>query len=190
MNLTSFLRFTGFCLFIAGILFLSTAIFYYVSSLERIGTYIDLIGMALLLLGLVGLYIRQMNEVGVVGLIIFLIAFLGAVLWAGAGWSTTFILPVLDEQAPQILSDPPPALIGTGYGVSLYTFFGGMLLFALITAWKGILPRVAAILLAVVPILDFVPFGHFVSQPLAGVALIWLGYSLWKGNYEDVSTGN
>jgi hypothetical protein len=189
VNLTSFLRFTGVSSIITGVLFLSMVIWYNISSLEAIGSYLNLIGMAFLLLALVGIYLRQMNAIGIFGFIIFLISFIGAVLWSGFGWVGAFVVPALEEVAPEILSGSPPAMINLGMSLSMFTFFGGMLLYGLVTAWKGILPRGGALLLALVPILEFIPYGSTVAQPLAGVALIWLGYALWKGNYEEVGTG-
>lgn len=90
---------------------------------------------------------------------------------------------VLEESAPAILEDNPASLI-TAVNLSLYPFFIGILLFGLMTAVKGILPRWPSLLLVAVPIIDFIPYGFFVAQPLAGVALIWLGYSLSKEKAE------
>ena len=189
LNLSSFLRFTGVCSIISGILFLSLAIWYN-TSLGQIGAYVNLIGMVFLLFGLVGIYLYQMNAVGVFVFITFVLFFIGTALWMGFGWVEVFVIPALEEIAPEILADSPPALLNIGMFTSLIFFFVGLLLFALVTAWKGIHPRGAAILLVLVPFLDFIPFGSYVGQPLAGVALIWLGYSIWKGKYEEVGHGN
>ncbi|MFY0544083.1 hypothetical protein [Brevibacillus sp. H7] len=188
MTMPSFLRFSGLCSIIAGILFLSMSVWSSI-SLEEIGSYADLIGMAFLLLGLVGIYLRQMNAVGVIGFLIFIFTFIGAVLWAGHSWVNAFVIPVLEEFSPQILNNPPEQIM-TGVAISLYPFFIGIMLFGIVTAWKAILPRWGALLLAVVPILDFIPYGSYVSQPLAGIGFIWLGYSLWKGSYEEGKTSS
>lgn len=45
-----------------------------------------LLGGVLLLLGLVGLYIRQSGPSGILGLVAFLVAFLGTALAVGATW--------------------------------------------------------------------------------------------------------
>lgn len=184
MSMSAFMRFTGLCSIITGILFLSTAIWYN-TSLEGFGAYVNLAGMAILPLGLVGIYLRQRNAVGILGFIIFVLAIIGTVLWAGFGWAGAFVVPVLEELAPEILSDTPPGLINIGLMISLLGFFIPLFLLGLVTAWKGILPRVAAILLVLVPILDFIPYGSYVAQPLAGVSLLWLGYSIWKGDYQE-----
>lgn len=186
MTMSSFIRFTGFCSVIAGLLFLSLAIWYNTSQ-EAFGSYLDLIGMLLLSLGLVGMYLRQINEFGLAGFIVFLLAFLGAAMWTGHSWVNAFLVPVLEESAPAVLDDPP-SLLMTGVSLSLYPFFLGILLFGLMTALKGVLPRWPAITLVIVPILDFIPYGSYVAQPLAGAAFVWLGYAMCK--VERVAENN
>ncbi|WP_026575683.1 hypothetical protein [Bacillus sp. UNC438CL73TsuS30] len=164
---------------ITGILFILTAILYLTSS-DKAADYVNLAGMAFMLLGLVGIYLRQMKEVGMFGFIVFIITFIGSVLWAGFGWAGTFIKPLLEDQAPELLKQAPPGMMP-----SMLTFFIGLFLFGIVTALKGVLPRVAAILLILVPILNFVPYGEYVAQPLGGISLLWLGYAVWKGKYEN-----
>lgn len=183
MTFASFIRFTGLCSMISGILTVSLAIWYNI-SMDAFGAYVDLISMLFLILGLVGMYLSQAKAFGIIGFIVFLLTFFGAIMWAGHGWTISFLVPLLEKSAPAIL-DNPPALLKTGVALSLYPFFIGILLFGLWTAIKGVLPRFPAILLVIVPILDFIPYGSYVSQPLAGIAVIWLGYSLWKRNYDS-----
>ncbi len=63
-----------------------------------------LISAALLVLGLVGLYISQSQAVGTLGLAGFLLAFLGTVLLAGAFWFELFVTPALAAQAPELFA--------------------------------------------------------------------------------------
>jgi hypothetical protein len=182
MTLSSFIRFTGICSMIAGILFVSLAIWYNV-GMHAFGAYLDLIGMLCLLLGLAGMYLSQAKAFGKPGFLIFLLAFFGAAMWTGHSWVNAFLIEVLETAAPEVLENPPGKLM-TGITLSLYPFFLGLLLFGLFTAIKGILPRWPALILVIVPILDFVPYGSYVAQPLAGVALVWLGYAVWKRNDE------
>lgn len=148
--------------------------------MQAFSSYVDLISMLLLVLGIVGLYLYQAKEFGTIGFIIFLLTFFGAIMWAGHSWVNAFVAPILEKTAPEIIVEPPTLLI-TGVALSLYPFFLGLLLFGLWTAIKGVLPRAPAVLLIVVPILDFIPYGYYLSQPLAGVAILWLGFSIWKG---------
>lgn len=182
MNVSSFIRFAGLCSIIAGILFVSLSIWYNI-SMDAFGSYVDLIGMLFLSVGLVGLYLRQVNAFGILGFFVFLLAFFGSIMWTGHSWVVSFLVPSLEKSAPALLDNPPAGLM-TGISLSLYPFFIGMLLFGILTAVKGVLPRWPAILLILVPILDFIPYGQIVAQPLAGIAFIWLGYALWKANHR------
>jgi hypothetical protein len=180
MNKASFMKFSGICSVITGILFLSTVI-WESTSLNELGSFVSLIGTVLLVFGLLGLYLRQQNEFGVFGFIVFVISMIGTVLWAGFMWVGAFVVPVLQERAPELANNAPPGLANVGLQISLYTFFIGLFLFSILTAIKGILPRWAAIILILVPILNFIPYADAVSQPLAGISFIWLGISLYKG---------
>jgi len=105
-----------------------------------------LISTALLLLGLVGLYISQSEAVGVLGFVRFLVAFLGTVLLAGALWFELFITPSLAAEAPELLA----AELGLP-GFILMVLLGavGWVLFGVATLRAGVYPRWAAILLIV-----------------------------------------
>ena len=51
----------------------------------------------LLPLGLVGLYARQLEASGLLGLVGFVVAFIGTVLVAGFFWTSAFITPLLSK---------------------------------------------------------------------------------------------
>ncbi len=61
-----------------------------------------LLGTVLLLLGLVGLYASQSEAAGVLGLVGFLVAFVGTALFSGALWFELFITPYLATEAPEL----------------------------------------------------------------------------------------
>ena len=135
-----------------------------------------LISTALLLLGLVGLYISQSEAVGVLGFVGFLVAFLGTVLLAGALWFELFITPSLAAQAPELLA----AELGLP-GFILMVLLGavGWVLFGVATLRAGVYPRWAAILLIVGGVIAFLPV------PLVGiifsVTVAYLGFLLFTG---------
>ena len=135
-----------------------------------------LLSTALLLLGLVGLYTSQSEAAGVLGLVGFLVAFLGTVLLAGAVWFELFITPALAAEAPGLLE------AGRGLpGFILMLLFGtvGWVLFGVATLRAGVYPRWAAILLIVGGAIAFFPL------PLAGiifsVTVAYLGFLLFTG---------
>ncbi|OCA85817.1 hypothetical protein A8F94_13170 [Bacillus sp. FJAT-27225] len=182
MTYSGFLRFTGLCGMVSGVLILSLSVWYN-ASMEEIGSFVDLAGMLLLPIALIGIYLINMRNFGKLGFGVFLLTFLGAIMWAGHSWVNAFVVPVLEAAAPGVLEEVPPLLM-TGVSLSLYPFFVGLLLFGLFLALKGILPKGAGIILVLVPILDFVPYGSFLAQPLAGLSFIWLGYTIWSERYS------
>ena len=135
-----------------------------------------LISTALLLLGLVGLYTSQSQAAGILGLVGFLVAFLGTVLLAGALWFELFITPALATEAPGLLE----AELGLP-GFILMLLFGtvGWVLFGVATLRAGVYPRWEAILLIVGGAIAFFPL------PLAGiifsVTVAYLGFLLFTG---------
>ena len=58
-------------------------------------TVLTLLGTVLLLVGLVGLYVCQSETAGLLGLVGFLMSFLGNALVVGAVWEATFVVPWL-----------------------------------------------------------------------------------------------
>ena len=74
--------------------------------------------VVLLPLGLVGLYARQSEAAGPLGLLGFLAAFAGTVLVAGLVWTNTFIALALATSAPKFFEMGPPP----GRSLSLLVF--------------------------------------------------------------------
>jgi hypothetical protein len=134
-----------------------------------------LLGVTLLLLGLVGLYVRQSQAAGTLGLVGFLVAFAGTVLVAGFLWAGTFITPALATEVPEFLdAGPPPGLFP-----ALITCGVGWLLFGIATLRARVYPRWTTILLIVGAVIFVVPL------PLTGIVLsvsvAWLGFHLFRG---------
>ncbi len=134
-----------------------------------------LLGVMLLLLGLVGLYARQSQAAGTLGLVGFLVAFAGTVLVAGFLWASTFITPALATEVPEFLDAGPPP----GFFPALITCGVGWLLFSIATLRARVYPRRASILLIVGAVIFVVPL------PLTGIVLSvavgWLGFHLFTG---------
>jgi len=135
-----------------------------------------LLGALLLLLGLVGLYLRQADPAGMLGLIGFLTAFLGTALLVGAVWFELFITPPLAAQAPE-LSEAELGL--AGFILSFLLAGIGWLVFGVATLRARVYPRAAAGLLIAGAVFSFAPI------PLAGIVLSiavgWLGFMLFMG---------
>jgi hypothetical protein len=66
-----------------------------------------LLAGVLLLLGLVGLYARQLEATGTLGLAAFLVAFAGTALILGTWWTNAFVALSLATEAPELLEAGP-----------------------------------------------------------------------------------
>jgi hypothetical protein len=144
------------------------------------GAYI--LAAVLVNLGLVGLYLSQAQKAGPLGLIAFLVTFIGGIMAAGATWSEAFFGAWLARAAPELLDVEPAGIVVVGALLSFVLFALGWFLFGLASLQAAVLPRGAAIILmigaalfAVVGAMEL-PF----ATVLFGAALTWMGYGLWS----------
>ncbi len=137
--------------------------------------------VVLLPLGLVGLYARQSEAAGPLGLSGFLAAFAGTVLVAGFLWTDTFVAPELATSAPRFLAEGPPP----GRALSFLVFGAGWALFGLASLWAGVYPRQATMLLIIGAVIGTVLNLAFLPVPFGGLpfeaAVGWLGVALFTG---------
>ena len=138
-----------------------------------------LIGTVLLLVGLVGLYIRQSEASGILGLVGFAAAFLGSALVLGAFWTELFVAPFLANAAPAVLDAGPTGTLAVGFILTFALGALGWLLFGLAALRARVYPRAAAIALMVGAVISFLPI------PASGIVLnavvAWLGFTLLTG---------
>jgi hypothetical protein len=148
---------------------------------------IGLVAGVLLLFGLVGLYLRQAKPAGIVGLVAFLLTFLG-VLFASivAGFFFSSVLPYLAIKGSSAIEDgfSKVALFGLGGGALL--FLGTILLGISIIRAK-VFPRLAGIFILVGGILSpaatlglnlVVSLIGSLSILLLVLGFAWIGYIL------------
>jgi hypothetical protein len=137
-----------------------------------------LLGGVLILLELVGLYANQAEVTGPVGLVSFLVAFLGTALVVGVTWNELFVASYMAVVAPRVLDAAPTGSLALGFSLSFGIFALGWLLFGLDTLRAGVYPRAAAILL----IIGAVVFISHLYPPLGScLARPWLG---WASHYS------
>src|SRR5947209_1206724 len=116
MTSSNLIRVGGLAIIVSGILMVVADLLRIVTDIEfeNVGeaaardswlliTVSYLIATVLLLGGLVGLYIRQSEAAGILGLVGFLAAFLGTTLVMGVNWAEVFVLPSLAVEAPIFL---------------------------------------------------------------------------------------
>jgi hypothetical protein len=158
----------------------------------------------LFLLGISGLYARQVEEAGWLGLAGFLLLIVCWWLQSAYVFAETFIVPQLATAAPPFVEsflgiasgnpgamniEPLPAIYSLGIGIP---YMLGGLLFGIALLRAGILPRWPAGLLAVAatltPAAALLP--HAIQRLAAipvGLALAWLGYALWSERRAQAS---
>ena len=203
MNITSanLLRLAGLCALIGGLCYVLVGIFHPPNVLASVTTTrwatVHVLACAMCffgLLGLAGLYARQAVKAGWLGLVGFVLLSLWFVLIMGFSFVEAFILPHLATVTPAFVAgwmgmfNGDPSTIDLGALPTLWTLSGplyilGGLLFGIATFRARILPRGAAVLLALGTVLAPWPSPlPLAAQPKiaipAGLALAWLGYAL------------
>ena len=161
------------------------------------------VALMLVLFGLVGLYARQLEQLGRPGLYGFILAFIGNVWTYGLIITEGFMWPAVGLYDPAAVHNFGPNGVGARGSSLLLIFFVGLAFFAvgytlfgLVTMRAGVLPRWGGLLLAIGALLYVV--GGF-SLPVFGpesamvtiiettgalpfsLGFIWLGHALWTG---------
>ena len=201
MSASNLIRWAGLSLVVTGVLLVVDPIIHpaddptsLATSLWAIAHYLALGSLVFGLLGTVGLYARQVEEAGSLGLVGFLMLFVALALFTGLTFFEAFILPVLATEAPQFVGGLFAGEISLGVLETVILVAGpleviGGLLFGIAIIRAGILPRWAAILF----IIGILP-GRFGPEVVArigsvvlGIGLAWLGYALWSERREEAS---
>ena len=205
------IRWSGLAALVAGILFAGIQPIHPPDVLSSVttGTWAIITTLKtamclLFLIGIAGIYARQVREAGWLGLAGFLLLSFCWWLQSAYVFAETFILPPLASAAsPFVVSflgiasgnpgtmniEPLPAVYSLGIGIP---YMLGGLLFGIATLRAGILPRWPAGLLAVAAVLTpaaaLLPHGiqRLAAIPV-GLALAWLGYALWSERREQAS---
>jgi hypothetical protein len=132
----------------------------------------------LLLFALLGLHARHSEAAGVVGLVSFLVAFLGTALAVGANWSNAFFAPTVAIEAPTLFESglTGAGRLGVAYVASYSLYVLGWLLVGVATFRARFYPRIAAILLTIGALLILIPLPG--TAIVFAVAIAWLGFTL------------
>jgi hypothetical protein len=204
MNSRILTRASGIAAMAAGMLFIVIQTIHPLDVLSSVTTarwaIVHYLGFAMCLLGLIGvtgIYARQVGEVGWLGLIGYLLLSLFYALTMAFQFVEAFVSPLLATVAPTFVEgflgipSGHASEISLGALPTLYMLTGfvgyvlGGLLFGIATFRAGILPRWAGGLLAagvVLPLLGSSlvphPFDRIFAVPV-GLAVAWLGYALW-----------
>jgi hypothetical protein len=155
----------------------------------------------LFMAGLTGLYARQAEKAGLLGLVGYLLFVLSWFIQTGFVFAETFIAPLLAAVSPQFIDSylgvatmqPGPMNIGVLaplYGLMSALVIFGSVLFGIATFRAHILPRWPAALLAAtivfIPVAALLPHAiqRLVGAIPMGIAVAWLGLALFTERRE------
>ena len=210
MTAGSLMRLSGLSAVVAGICFIIVGLFHPVnepSAVNATWVNVHIFASALGffgLFGMAGLYVRQVEETGWLGLAGFLLFTVWMTLVCGFSFVEAFILPTLASASPVFVESflgmlgGAPGEIDLGilpaiWNISGPMFILGPLLFGIATFRANVLPRWAGALLALnavlVPLGALVPPEHqakIIMVPV-GLAVAWLGYALFAERREKAS---
>lgn len=197
MSSSKLIRWSGLAALAGGLLFIIFSVAEFIAGQDRLpseaaatsawpiieGGYV--VTVVLIGLGLVGLYARQAQRAGWLGLIAFLVTFTGVLLTAGSAWSQAFLGPWLARTAPELLDSGSADSMFFAFWISYIVFSLGWFLFGLASLRAGVLSRGASILFMIGAPLPII-LGGFLNVPFGGevvfaAALAWAGYELWSG---------
>jgi hypothetical protein len=214
MNTTNLIRWSGVAAMAAGIIFAGIQPIHPPDVLASVTTSawaiiqpLKLAMCFLFLIGIVGLYIRQAEAAGWLGLAGFLLLCISWWLQTPYVFAEVFILPVLATSAPAYVDsflgivNGTPGTMNIGSLPLVYNLLVGVsymlggVLFGIATLRAGILPRWPAGLLAVAsavtPAAALLP--HAIQRYAAvptGIALACLGYALWTERRAQAAAPN
>lgn len=202
------IRFAGLSAMLSGILFIFIQTIHPADTVSSLTTnrwvIVHLLSVAMTLFGLLGvtgIYARQVKEAGWLGLAGYLLFSLFYALTMAFQFVEAFIMPVLATEAPQFAegflgmvgetgSESHIGNLGTVYSITGVLYLLGGPLFGIATLRAGILSRWAAGLLAVGTVSPLLlssllphPYDRILAVPV-GLSLAWLGYSLWSKRTE------
>jgi hypothetical protein len=202
MSSTKLIRLSGLAAIAGGIFILLARVFQVVLfaseplSIQALSPYFvaalgipGLLGSILLALGLVGLYARQAERIGVWGLSAFLVAYVGLSLALGANWAYAFASPYLGSTAPTLLdadfADVAWGVFGAGFLISYLLGAISWLIMSVVTIIAGALPRwVGVVMLCSMLLAAVLPIGTLgvpaiVLNILLALGPVVFGCALW-----------
>ncbi len=196
MSNTDLIRWSGLAAILAGVLLSVGALLSLTTESENLSqsattasytfsALLYLLGAMLLLLGLVGFYVRQSEASGSLGLVAFVLAFVGTALALGATWAELFVAPSMAVEAPTVLDAEPTGMLALGFTLTFLVFLPlGWLLFGVASLRARIYPRAAAILLMVGAVIGGLPIP--LTEIVLYVGVVWLGFVLFAEGGEAV----
>jgi hypothetical protein len=206
---TGLLRTTGIIAMLAGALFVTVQVVHPPETVEAVATdawawvhYLTFAMLTLFVVGVTGIYARQVEQLGWLGLAGFAALGVGLLLNIAGAAIEAFVEPLLATSDPAFVASFNGMVMGTPYQADLgaipmvwnvgsAAFLAGTLAFGVACLRAGVLSRWASGVFA---------FGLVIGLPIASVlgnvrlaavpvsiGLAWLGWSLWSGGRRQVT---
>ncbi|MEO8511224.1 MAG: hypothetical protein ABI534_08280 [Chloroflexota bacterium] len=199
---TGLIRATSIAAMLAGALFVIVQIVHPPETVEAVASdawgivhYLSLVMLTLFVVGVTGIYARQVEKLGWIGLVGFVALSFGLLLNIGGGFIEALVEPLLATSNPDFVDAFNAMVMGSPYNFDLgalplmwsaasLPFIGGTLLFGIANLRAGVLSRwasgVFAFGLAIgLPIATLIGNQRLAAVPIS-IGLAWLGYSLWS----------
>lgn len=202
-TIETLIRWSGLANMSAGLL---TAVFWWIhpgledpsNALKPLwmGSYMLFVALIILFMwGLTGLYLRQSEPAGLLGLVGYLLGFIASAFFVGAGAFDAFVTPALRTGATAMLEPDGPLMagaLGKYFMVTGLSYATGYVLFGIATLRAGVFPKwMAALMILSVPVLGLSPLmpplARIVGCAVFGAANIGLGYENWSGGARQRS---
>ncbi len=208
---SNLIRWAGLSAVVGGSLFIIMQAIHPSDTLSSVTTstwalvhYVGVAMCLLNLLGIAGIYARQVKESGWLGLAGALLFGLMWALTASFQFAEGLIVPLLATDAPKFvegfvgITSGSPSEVSLGilpavYSLTSVLYLVGGVLFGIATLRAGVLPRWAGGALAVGTVAPLAlslvlphEFIRLAAVPV-GIALAWLGYALWSDRREKGS---
>lgn len=173
-----------------------------VSTTEiAVRTFGKMLMAALVLVGIAGMYLRQVSQAGVLGLVGYLVYSAGYLLILSTSSLAVYVLPAVADSRPGYVDDVLAAatggtadgdigLLATVFQLQGFAYLAGGLVFGIALFRARVLSRWASVLLAVSglvsALLTVMPdaFYRLLAFP-NGIAMVALGLSLWRSVRDD-----
>jgi hypothetical protein len=198
MSIANLVRWSGLMSVLAGVLYALGALLHpvgedaaaFASSRWVPAHLVYLVAVILMQFGLVGLYARQAEKVGWLGLAGFVLAFIGTAFVGTIMYIVARVIHFIANEAPALFDQVATPLTDAVLALALGYVLGYSLLGAA-TMRAGVLPRWSGLMLIIGAASFFISEAPLFDRALAhgivtfgdvtfGLGLAWMGYALWS----------
>lgn len=195
MSVSNLIRWAGPANMVSGLLVALGFVLHPPDEVATVSTAMWMVAHVLLVLslvigvlGLFGLYARQPQESGMLGLVGFLLIFMGMASFLGITYYEAFINPAVAASDPAFVESqmagvlPGPLMVilplsGVSFSLGWLLFGLGLLRAGILPRWAIILTIIGGIAFGLGPVFSLIVAK--ITAVVFGAGVIWLGYALW-----------